>query len=196
MRDPYEILGVSKTASEAEIKKAFRNLAKKHHPDTQSADKNAQKKFQEISGAYDIVGDKDKRTKFDAGEIDEAGNPRGFDPRAQGGGNPFGGGAGGPRDFNFSWSQGGEPGQGFSAEDLFSDLPKHRRSYVAAVIGAPRLINNHNDYHRRIVDRREADKGGHKLRRRISSGRGGASGTASPSRSSSSSRGAGSSRRG
>ena len=75
MRDPYEILGVSKTASEAEIKKAFRSLAKKHHPDTQSADKNAQKKFQEISGAYEIVGDKEKRAKFDAGEIDASGNP-------------------------------------------------------------------------------------------------------------------------
>jgi len=122
MRNPYEILGVSKSASEADIKKAFRSLAKKYHPDKHAGDAAAQKKFQEISGAYDIVGDKDKRTKFDAGEIDEVGNPRGFDPRAQGGGNPFGGGAGGPRDFNFSWSQGGEPGQGFSAEDLFSDL--------------------------------------------------------------------------
>ena len=84
MRDPYEILGVSKTASEAEIKKAFRGLAKKNHPDAHPGDKNAQKKFQEISGAYDIVGDKEKRAKFDAGEIDAAGNPRGFDPR-QGG---------------------------------------------------------------------------------------------------------------
>ncbi|HTT96569.1 MAG TPA: J domain-containing protein [Rhizomicrobium sp.] len=121
MRDPYDILGVSKTASEADIKKAFRTLAKKYHPDKHSGDASAQKKFQEISGAYDIVGDKDKRAKYDAGEIDEVGNPRGFDPRAHGGGNPFGGGGQGPRDFNFSWNdQGG--GQGFSAEDLFSDL--------------------------------------------------------------------------
>jgi len=126
MRDPYEILGVSKTASEAEIKKAFRNLAKKHHPDTQSADKNAQKKFQEISGAYDIVGDKDKRAKFDAGEIDAAGNPRGFDPRQGGGGfhpgGPFGGGQG-ARDFHFTWDNaGGGAQEGFSAEDIFADL--------------------------------------------------------------------------
>jgi DnaJ-class molecular chaperone len=125
MRDPYEILGVSKTASEAEIKKAFRNLAKKHHPDTQTADKNAQKKFQEISGAYDIVGDKEKRAKFDAGEIDAAGNPRGFDPRQGGGfrsGGPFGGGQG-ARDFHFTWDNaGGETQEGFSAEDIFADL--------------------------------------------------------------------------
>lgn len=126
MRDPYEILGVSKTASEAEIKKAFRNLAKKHHPDTQSADKNAQKKFQEISGAYDIVGDKEKRAKFDAGEIDANGNPRGFDPRQGGGfrsGGPFGGGSQGARDFHFTWDNvGGDAQEGFSAEDIFADL--------------------------------------------------------------------------
>jgi DnaJ-class molecular chaperone len=125
MRDPYEILGVSKSASEAEIKKAFRSLAKKHHPDTQSADKNAQKKFQEISGAYDIVGDKEKRAKFDAGEIDASGNPRGFDPRQGGGfrpGGPFGGGQG-ARDFHFTWDNaGGGAQEGFSAEDIFADL--------------------------------------------------------------------------
>src|SRR3954466_6346168 len=93
MNDPYQILGVSKKASEAEIKKAFRNLAKKHHPDTKGGDTAAHKKFQEISGAYDILGDKDKRAKFDAGEIDASGNPRGFDPGVHGfRGGPFGGG--------------------------------------------------------------------------------------------------------
>jgi DnaJ-class molecular chaperone len=127
MRDPYEVLGVSKTASEAEIKKAFRALAKKHHPDKHAGDANAQKKFQEISGAYDIVGDKDKRAKFDAGEIDAAGNPRGFDPRQGGGfqGGPFGGGRSGqgPGDFHFTWDNaGGDTQEGFRAEDLFSDL--------------------------------------------------------------------------
>ncbi len=124
MRDPYEILGVSRNASEAEIKKAFRGLAKKNHPDAHPGDKNAQKKFQEISGAYDIVGDKDKRAKFDAGEIDAAGNPKGFDPRQGGGfrGGPFGGG-GNARDFHFSWDNaGGETQEGFEAEDLFSSL--------------------------------------------------------------------------
>ena len=81
MKDPYEILGVSKTASEADIKKAFRTLAKKHHPDKHAGDATAQKRFQEISGAYDILGDKDKRAQFDAGAIGPDGNPRGFDPR-------------------------------------------------------------------------------------------------------------------
>jgi len=122
MADPYKVLGVAKTASEAEIKKAFRALAKKHHPDTKGGDAAAQKKFQEISAAYDIVGDKEKRAKFDRGEIDEQGNPKGFDPRAQGfnqgfEGSPFGGAQ------SFRWStSGGETAEGFSAEDIFADL--------------------------------------------------------------------------
>jgi DnaJ-class molecular chaperone len=127
MRDPYEILGVAKSASEADIKKAFRALAKKHHPDKHAGDAGAQKKFQEISGAYDILGDKDKRAKFDAGEIDASGNARGFDPRAHGfrQGNPFGGGFGGggggnARDFKFTWDNAGGESAGF--EDIFADL--------------------------------------------------------------------------
>lgn len=123
MRDPYEVLGVAKGASEAEIKKAFRALAKKYHPDTKSGDK---KRFQEVSAAYDIVGDKDKRAKYDAGQIDAQGNPKGFDPRAHGfeQGFPFGHGGHGPDDFHFTWSgRGEEPrGPGFNPEDLFADL--------------------------------------------------------------------------
>ncbi len=124
MRDPYDILGVAKTASEADIKKAFRSLAKKHHPDTKGGDAGAQKKFQEISGAYDILGDKEKRAKFDRGEIDANGNPRGFDPRGGGfGGGPFGGGRGGPGGFEHTWtSQDGDTAEGFRAEDIFADL--------------------------------------------------------------------------
>ena len=124
MRDPYQVLSVAKTASEAEIKKAFRNLAKKHHPDTHPGDETAKKRFQEISAAYDIVGDKDKRAKFDAGEIDANGNPRGFDPRAGGfRGNPFGGGQeNADREFHFSWNdQGGGSEQGFSAARAAAD---------------------------------------------------------------------------
>lgn len=116
MRDPYDVLGVSKNASEGDIKKAFRSLAKKHHPDTHGGDATAQKKFQEISAAYDIVGDKDKRAKFDQGVIDANGNPRGFDPGA--GGRP----GAGPGDFHFAW--GGPEGAeaGFSAEDILGEI--------------------------------------------------------------------------
>jgi len=131
MKDPYEVLGVAKTASEADIKKAFRTLAKKHHPDKHAGDASAQKRFQEISGAYDILGDKEKRAQFDAGAIGADGNPRGFDPRAGGfqQGHPFGsgfggfGGQGGPgaRDFHFSFDE-AQGGGGAGFEDFFADL--------------------------------------------------------------------------
>lgn len=119
MQDPYSVLGVAKGASEAEIKKAFRALAKKHHPDTKGGDKAAQKKFQEISAAYDILGDKEKRAKFDRGEIDANGNPRydasGFER------GPFGRGAG-PQDFHYTWTNQGNTTEGFRPEDIFADL--------------------------------------------------------------------------
>ena len=131
MKDPYEVLGVPKTASEADIKKAFRTLAKKHHPDKHAGDAAAQKRFQEISGAYDILGDKEKRAQYDAGAIGADGNPRGFDPRAGGGfrqGHPFGsgfggfggGGQAGAREFHFSFDDAQEGPQSF--EDIFADL--------------------------------------------------------------------------
>jgi DnaJ-class molecular chaperone len=81
MSDPYTVLGVSRTASEDEIRKAFRKLAKKHHPDLNPGDKAAEAKFKEISQANEILSDAEKRRRFDAGEIDGTGQempPRGF----------------------------------------------------------------------------------------------------------------------
>lgn len=115
-RDPYTVLGVAKSASEGEIKSAFRRLAKRYHPDTNSSDPNAQERFAEINAGYEIVGDKDKRQKYDRGEIDAAGQPRftGFGGSGGGapGGDPFAGFSG------FSGFGGGSPrgsgGQGRS----------------------------------------------------------------------------------
>ncbi|HMI97698.1 MAG TPA: J domain-containing protein [Micropepsaceae bacterium] len=135
MRDPYEILGVTKKATEAEIKKAFRTLAKKHHPDTHANDPKAVKKFQEISAAYEIVGDKEKRAQFDRGEIDGAGQPKGFNQGFHPGGGAGGfeqgfegfrsrgGGTGGagPQGFEFQWS-GADGSEGLKADDIFADL--------------------------------------------------------------------------
>ena len=81
MSDPYTVLGVSRTASDEEIRKAFRKLAKKHHPDLNPGDKAAEAKFKEIGQANDLLSDAEKRRRFDAGEIDAAGQempPRGF----------------------------------------------------------------------------------------------------------------------
>jgi DnaJ-class molecular chaperone len=81
MSDPYSVLGVAKTASADDIRKAFRKLAKKHHPDLNPGDKAAEAKFKEISQANEILSDPEKRRRFDAGEIDASGQevpPRGF----------------------------------------------------------------------------------------------------------------------
>jgi DnaJ-class molecular chaperone len=73
MRDPYQVLGVQKTASDKEIKAAYRKLAKQFHPDLNPGKSDLEDKFKEISVAYDLLSDPDKRKRFDAGEIDAAG---------------------------------------------------------------------------------------------------------------------------
>ncbi|MGU3494106.1 DnaJ C-terminal domain-containing protein [Xanthobacteraceae bacterium A53D] len=85
MRDPYDILGVKRSADEAEIKRAFRQLAKKLHPDANASDPKAQDKFAELNTAYEILSDKDKRGQFDRGEIDAEGKPRAPDYAGFGG---------------------------------------------------------------------------------------------------------------
>ncbi|QPF86147.1 DnaJ domain-containing protein [Bradyrhizobium genosp. L] len=76
MKNPYEVLGVAPAASAADIQKAYRKLAKKLHPDLNPGDKAAEEKFKEVAAAYDLLGDADKRKRFDAGEIDESGAER------------------------------------------------------------------------------------------------------------------------
>ena len=89
--DPYQVLGVPRSASADEIRKAFRKLAKANHPDTHPDNKAAEEKFKQVSAAFDILGDAPKRKKFDAGEIDADGRETfgGFQ-RGQGGGGPWG----------------------------------------------------------------------------------------------------------
>jgi DnaJ-class molecular chaperone len=123
MRDPYTVLGVAKSADTAEIKKAFRKLAKKYHPDS-SSDPKAKEKFAEVSAAYEILGDEKKRVAFDRGEIDAEGKPRfqgfeGFGAGGPGGAWTRRSGPGGFEQYEFSG--GGGPG-GFDAGDLFSEL--------------------------------------------------------------------------
>jgi len=74
MRDPYEILGVQRTDNEAAIRAAYRKLAKRHHPDVNPGKPEAVERFKEISTAYDLLSDKEKRARFDRGEIDAEGH--------------------------------------------------------------------------------------------------------------------------
>ncbi|WP_269583397.1 J domain-containing protein [Roseibium sp. Sym1] len=123
MRDPYSVLGVAKSASEGDIKKAFRKLAKKYHPDQNKDDPEAQKRFSEANQAYEIVGDKEKRAKFDRGEIDAEGKPRfqggGFDGFS--GYEDFGA-AGGTRGFRSGGARPGGSSGGGSFDDILNDI--------------------------------------------------------------------------
>src|SRR3954465_13510175 len=122
MRDPYEVLGVPRGASAAAIKSAYRKLAKKHHPDSNSNDPKAAARFSEINSANEIVGDEDKRKQFDRGEIDADGKPRfqGFSGSGFPGGDPRGR-ARGPGGFESTFRTGGGPGAGGAGfEDILN----------------------------------------------------------------------------
>ncbi len=116
----YQLLGVNKGATEAEIKSAYRKLARQYHPDLNKDNPQAAEKFKEISGAYDILGDKEKRKKYDNNEIDSDGKPTGFGSSGFGGGgyqsyggNPFGQGFSRGQGASFDFSS-------IFGEDIFS----------------------------------------------------------------------------
>jgi DnaJ-class molecular chaperone len=114
-QDPYQELGVSRTASADEIRKAFRKLAKQLHPDKNPGDKAAEERFKRVSAAFDVVGDDDKRKKYDRGQIDADGHEtmggQGFDPFSRGGYRPQGGG-----------DMGGAQFEGVDLNDILGDM--------------------------------------------------------------------------
>ena len=131
MRDPYEVLGVPKTARPEEIKKSFRRLAKKLHPDANNKDPKAAGKFAELNSAYEVLGDDKKRKAFDRGEIDAEGKPRFHGFEGAGPGRHSGGFGPGDGHFEtFTWGpQGarrssGSRGAGFGGrfEDILSEM--------------------------------------------------------------------------
>lgn len=114
MKDPYKVLGVDKSTSPADLKKKYRKLAMKLHPDQNPNDEKVAEQFKEVSAAYGLLSDEKMRGRFDRGEINPDGSEKGYANYRQGagGGNPFGGGRGGGNPF----------GSGFDAEDLFSSI--------------------------------------------------------------------------
>ena len=114
MADPYTTLGVERTASEADIKKAYRKLAKELHPDRNKDNPKASDRFGKVTQAYDILNDKDKRARFDRGEIDGEGNPA----------SPFGFGGPGGGGGGFRPGPGGQPFQadGPDLSDIFEGM--------------------------------------------------------------------------
>ncbi len=109
MADPYSILGVPKSATAEELKSAYRKLAKKLHPDVNPGKKDIEQKFKEVTAAYDLLSDKDKRARYDRGEIDAQGQERGF---SGGGGDPFRG----------AYRRGGKAGAGADPFSQFNDM--------------------------------------------------------------------------
>ena len=119
--DLYQRLGLKRGASEAEIKKAYRSLAKQLHPDRNKDNPDAARRFGEITAAYDLLSDKDKRARYDRGEIDDEGNPKspfgsGFGGYSQGAGGQAGQPPPGFENFNFGGADAGD------LSDLFEGL--------------------------------------------------------------------------
>ncbi|WP_019644419.1 DnaJ C-terminal domain-containing protein [Novispirillum itersonii] len=115
MRDPYEVLGISRSASAEDIKKTYRKLARSLHPDVNPGDAKAEERFKEVTAAYDLLSDETKRARFDRGEINPDGTERMRNPwgNARGG---HGGGHGGAQRGGFGFDS------MFSEDDLFSEM--------------------------------------------------------------------------
>ena len=118
MADPYQLLGVSRESTLDDIRKAYRRLAKKNHPDLHPDDKAAEARFKEIASAYDIVGDEKKRARFDAGEIDAGGVERQQQPE---------------REF---YRQHAEAPQGFKYERRWNGAEQNEADLFAELFGA------------------------------------------------------------
>lgn len=129
MRDPYDVLGLPRSASAADIKKAFRRLAKQHHPDANPNDPKAKERFAEVSAAHELLSDEGKRAQFDRGEIDAEGKPRftGFEGFRTSGAGPRAGRHPGFEGFDFGETlrrhgRAGGGAHGFTTEDVLNDL--------------------------------------------------------------------------
>ena len=127
-RDYYDVLGIDKKADEAAIKKAYRKLAKKYHPDTNAGDPEAEEKFKEVTEAYNVLSDKEKKKLYDqfghAAFEEGAGNPH-FHENAQGG----------YQEFHFN-------GSDVDLDDLFGEIFGHGGGFGSSHFGTDRSFGN------------------------------------------------------
>lgn len=149
--DPYKVLGVAREASDDDIRRAYRKLAKELHPDLNPSNRaSAEERFKRVSAAYEIVGDAEKRKKYDRGEIDANGEPRRAHQRSYAGAGGFGaGGPAGP-DFNFGFGDVfsdlfGRGARGGRAEDVFNTRGRDVRytlevEFAEAATGAKKRV--------------------------------------------------------
>src|ERR1051326_1800056 len=146
MRDPYEILGLDRSADDAAIKAAYRKLAKKHHPDLHPGDKKSAERFQELNNANDLLSDPEKRARFDRGEIDAEGHevpPSGpfyRDFRS------------GPAGSRYSTGQGETAG--FTEDDIASFFARHFHGGPHGARGGPEFRMRGEDLNYRSEERR------------------------------------------
>jgi len=156
-RSLYDVLGVPSDADDAEIRAAYRRLAKRWHPDFNPGNPEAERRFKEISAAYEILGDPEKRRRYDRGEIDEEGRERAFRPRGDG--------------FGFRHDASGAGGFGFSGiDDIIDEIFGARRGGFSGFGGTGGFGRGADLETTVALDFVEAVRGGRK-RVRLSDGR-------------------------
>jgi DnaJ-class molecular chaperone len=155
--DPYKVLGVARDASDEEIRRVYRKLAKELHPDLNPNRASAEERFKKVSAAYDIVGDPEKRKQYDRGEIDANGEQRRGYQRAHAGGGPFGRRPG-------AGAGTGTAGEGDDAgfADIFSDLFGGGRGRWGGEAGAPFGMRGNDVRYTLEIDFLEAANGAKK----------------------------------
>jgi DnaJ-class molecular chaperone len=145
MADPYATLGVARDASEKDIKSAYRKLAKELHPDRNKDNPKAAERFTHVTNAYDLLSDKDKRARFDRGEIDADGNPASpFGAGGFGGGYRPRGGGGGAQGFDPREFEGMAGAEGIDLGDLFEGLFGGRQASPGGFAGGASASRNFN----------------------------------------------------
>jgi len=155
-QDPYQELGVARGASADEIRKSFRKLAKEHHPDRNPGDAKSEERFKRVSAAFDILGDEDKKKRFDRGEIDADGREV---PRGYAGANPFSGGF--RRDGPGARAEGPEGMEGVNFDDILGEMFGRGAGSGAGPFGAGRGFQSKgSDIRARLeIDLEDAIKG-------------------------------------